>query len=156
MKTPTPSTAPSGTLVVEEELSWSCTGGSSDVARALELANDGNAVVVLAFVLELRGELAAKVAGALDVEMVLPYWSAVEFVMLKNVLKATGLVPFVLNNWKLNWLSFAMSNFEPPSLPSIVTFQLYDCCVSATRVQLANSLRVREENEARTWIWQII
>lgn len=100
--------------------------------------------MVLAFVLELRGELAAKVAGGLDVEIMLPYWSVVEFVMLKNVLEATGLVPFVLNNWRLNWLFFARSNFEPPSLPSMVTFQLYDCCVNATRVQLANSLRVRE------------
>lgn len=70
-----------------------------------------------------------------DVEIMLPYWFTVAFEMLKNALVARGAVAFTWNSMKLNWLLKARSNFEPPSLPSVVIFQLYEFVVKATELR---------------------
>jgi hypothetical protein len=120
MKPPTPSTAPRTTLVVEEEVSFVST------AFVVVLALSSDTTVVLASARLVVVEVVpGKDADIPVVEMILPYWSTSAFVMLKNALAAKAAVPFALKGSKLNWLVKARSKFQPPSLPSIVTFQLY-------------------------------
>jgi hypothetical protein len=97
---------------------------SAEVELALVI--DGNtAVVPVPEVIAGVGRVVADRVA--DVEIMLPYWLTVAFVMLKNVLVEKGAVSFTRNSMRLNLLSKARSNVDPLSLPSTVTFQLYDC-----------------------------
>jgi hypothetical protein len=69
------------------------------------------------------------VVKEIDFEIVLPCRSTVPFDMLKDELMARGVVLFFWKIMKLKMLLKARSNFDPPSLPSVVTFQLYEVLV---------------------------
>ena len=93
-KTITPSRAPIITILFDFEL------GAADTDFMVVLALIGNTcvmeLVVLVVSLCSAVVIVGRVEGNVFDGMSLPYWSTVEFVILKNALRAMGSVPLVL------------------------------------------------------------
>jgi len=69
-----------------------------------------------------------------EVDIILPYWSCVASVMLKECALSfgCGCIDSEVHGIKLV-IEGQVENLEPPSLPSIITFHTYEGCVNATR-----------------------